>query len=93
MSSFFLNQMQAAQTLFSIVRDPEHRLQSLDVSCNEFAAEHFELMRLSLSANKTLTSLDMRHNPGYAEATRAVTEIERHVHHNEILYRRSTGHP
>jgi hypothetical protein len=32
---------------------------------NEFIGEHFEQMRLSMAANSTLTSLDMRRNPGY----------------------------
>ena len=57
----------AAQILFSIVRDPEHNLQVLDISGNELIAEHFEQMRLSMAANSTLTSLDMRRNPGYEQ--------------------------
>jgi hypothetical protein len=32
---------------------------------NEFIGDHFEQMRLSMAANSTLTSLDMRRNPGY----------------------------
>ena len=59
---------------------------------NEFEAEHFELMRLSLSNNHTLTGLDMRHNPGYVQATKAVQEIEKLVHTNEFHVRgRLTG--
>ena len=84
---------QSAQTLFSIIRDTDHKLAILDVSGNDFAAEHFELMRLSMGGNRALISLDMRSNPGYLEATRAVTEIEKMVHTNEYHYRRATGHP
>jgi Ran GTPase-activating protein (RanGAP) involved in mRNA processing and transport len=84
---------QAAQTLFSIVRDAEHKLAILDMSGNEFAAEHFELMRLSMAGNRALISLDMRHNPGYKEATRAVSEIDRLVHTNEHHARKAEGHP
>jgi len=85
---------QSAQSLFSIVRDPEHRLMVLDVTGNDFQAEHFELMRLSMAHNRTLTGLDMRHNPGYTEATKAVAEIEKLVHTNEFHYRgRLTGNP
>ncbi len=62
-----ITSLQAAQTLFSIIRDPEHNLQTLDISGNELVAEHFELMRLSMNNNRTLTSLDMRKNPGYDE--------------------------
>ena len=83
----------AAQTLFSIIRDTEHKLAVLDISGNEFQAEHFELMRLSMSGNRALIGLDMRANPGYAEATRAVAEIDKMVHTNEYHSRKGEGHP
>jgi len=85
--------MQAAQTLFSIIRDTDHKLAVLDISGNEFAAEHFELMRLSMGGNRVLSGLDMRANPGYTEATRAVAEIDKMVHTNEFHSRRGEGHP
>jgi hypothetical protein len=85
---------QSAQPLFSIIRDTEHRLASLDITGNEFEAEHFELMRLSLAHNHTLTGLDMRQNPGYNDATKAVAEIDKIVHTNEFHFRgRLTGNP
>lgn len=80
---------QASQVLFSILRDPEHNIQTLDISGNEFTAEHFELMRISLSNNKSLTSLDVRRNPGCGEAAKAISEIERVVHGNEHEARRN----
>jgi len=83
----------SAQTLFSIIRDTEHKLAVLDISGNDFQAEHFELMRLSMSGNRTLIGLDMRANPGYTEATRAVAEIDKMVHTNEFHIRRGEGHP
>lgn len=55
--------------LCSILRDPEHKLQTLDVSGNELTADSFELMRLSMTNNRTLTSLDIRNNPGYNSGT------------------------
>jgi hypothetical protein len=84
---------QAAQILFSIVRDPDHSLQVLDVSGNDFSVEHFEQMRLSMASNGTLTSLDMRRNPGYDEAEAAVAELEKIVHANEYRARTAGGHP
>jgi len=84
---------QAAQTLFSIIRDPEHKMQSLDISGNDFTGSHLELLRLSLANNKSLTSIDMRHNPGFSEAEKAVSEIERIAHTNEHNARRANGHP
>lgn len=83
----------AAQTLFSIIRDTDHKLAVLDISGNDLVAEHFELMRLSMGGNRTLISLDMRSNPGYTEATKAAAEIEKMVHTNERAIRRATGHP
>ncbi len=44
-------------------------------------------MRLSMSNNRTLTGLDMRHNPGYLVATKAVQDIEKLVHTNEFHVR------
>ncbi|RYY81071.1 hypothetical protein EON63_16260 [archaeon] len=41
--------------------------QVLDISGNEFSQEQFDLMRLSMTHNRTLISLDMRRNPGYVE--------------------------
>jgi len=58
---------QSIQTLCSILRDPEHMVTAFDASGNEFSAEHFELMRMSMTANKSLTSIDVRNNPGYAQ--------------------------
>ena len=84
----------SAQPLFSIIRDKEHHLSVLDITGNNFESEHFELMRLSLAHNHTLTGLDMRSNPGYSEATKAVAEIDKIIHTNEFHYRgRLTGNP
>jgi Ran GTPase-activating protein (RanGAP) involved in mRNA processing and transport len=84
----------AAQAMFSIIRDREHRLASLDISGNDFIAEHFELMKLSIAHNQTLIGLDMRGNPGYEEATVALEEIEKVVHTNEFYTRgKLSGNP
>lgn len=84
---------QSAQILFSIIRDPEHSLQILDISGNELTTEHFEQLRLSMSNNGTLTSLDLRHNPGFSTTSKFVHEIERIIHSNEHRARTATGHP
>mmetsp|Transcript_23366 Transcript_23366/g.38929 ORF Transcript_23366/g.38929 Transcript_23366/m.38929 type:complete len:436 (-) Transcript_23366:317-1624(-) len=85
---------QGAQILFSILRDPDHSLQVLDISGNELIGEHFEQLRLSMTNNPTLTSLDARRNPGYEEAETAVMELEKIVHANEYRARTSGGqHP
>jgi Ran GTPase-activating protein (RanGAP) involved in mRNA processing and transport len=59
--------VQSIQTLCSILRDPQHSINSLDCSGNEFIVDHFELLRMSLGANKSLTSIDLRNNPGYTQ--------------------------
>jgi hypothetical protein len=51
---------------------------------NEFIGEHFEQMRLSMAANSTLTSLDMRRNPGY-EAGKSLTTL--FSCHKRLTYR------
>ena len=84
---------QAAQTLFSILRDQEHKIKKLDISGNDFDANQFEMMRLSLGSNKTLTSIDVRNNPGTKDAERAINEIEKIVHNNEINCRRLNNYP
>lgn len=61
--------------LFSILRDPEHNIQTLDISGNEFNAEQFELMRISMTNNKSLISLDLRRNPGCSEGNVALYKI------------------
>eukprot|EP01039_Chlorochromonas_danica_P009810 gene9810-10852_t len=81
---------QTAQVLFSIIRDPEHHLQVLDISGNQFTAEHFDLMRLSLSNNKTLISLDLRNNPGYEIGSKAIAEIEKIIYQNETQNKKLT---
>lgn len=75
----------------SILRDPEHHITTLDISGNELTADQFELMRVSLSNNKSLISVDVRKNPGCAQAAKAVAEIERIAHQNEYYSRRATG--
>lgn len=84
---------QAAQTLFSIMRDHDHSLQILDISGNDFTTSHFELMRLSMSSNKQIVSIDMRANPGYSNDSKAIIEIDRIAHTNEFHARKANGHP
>ena len=58
----------SGQVLCSILRDPEHNLQTLDISGNELDTEQFDLLKVAVGSNKTLISLDMRRNPGYSES-------------------------
>lgn len=51
--------------LCSILRNPESRLQTLNIACNELTVEHLELLHLSLVNNKVLSGIDMRGNQGY----------------------------
>lgn len=53
----------------SILRNPESRLQTLNIACNEFSVEHLELLHLSLVNNKVLSGIDMRGNQGYDKGT------------------------
>jgi hypothetical protein len=84
---------QAAQCLMSIFSNKDHRLETLDISGNEFTGAHYEDMVAALSRNKRLCSIDLRRNPGYADAPRAVQEIERVARNNEYQARRAGGHP
>jgi hypothetical protein len=84
---------QAAQTIFSVLRDQEHKIRKLDISGNDFDANQFEMMRLSLGANKSLISVDVRNNPGTKDAERAINEIEKIVHNNEINCRKLNNYP
>ncbi len=59
--------LQSGRLLLNLLRDPDHQLQALDISGNEFDSEFFNLMRLALANNKVLRRLDMRRNPGYPE--------------------------
>lgn len=79
---------QTVQVLCGVLLDKERRLQSLDVSGNEFSVEHLDHLRLSLARNKSLTSIDLRNNPGYDEAKQSIAEIEKIVHGNEYQARK-----
>jgi len=46
-----------------------------------------------MSNNGTLTSLDLRHNPGFSNTSKFVHEIERIIHNNEHRARTAAGHP
>lgn len=78
----------AAETLGTLIRSPEHRLISVDVSSNDMSAESLELLRISMSTNKTVTSLDIRRNPGYSEMSRINMDLERFVQINEFNARK-----
>jgi hypothetical protein len=75
---------QGLHTLCSILREKEHKVTSLDLAGNELTSEHIQFIKMSLAANKTLTSLDLRKNPGYSIDSPVIAEIERIVQANEI---------
>jgi hypothetical protein len=58
--------LQSLHTMCSILRDKDHKLQSVDLSGNELTAEHIQFIKMSLAANKSLISLDLRRNPGFS---------------------------
>jgi hypothetical protein len=39
-----------------------------------------------MASNTSLTSIDLRSNPGYDEAIRAVSEIDKIIHNNEFKF-------
>ena len=57
--------LQACQILSTIIRDPEHRLSTVDVSSNEFTAEHIDIFRIAVATSSSIVSFDLRGNPGY----------------------------
>lgn len=58
---------QSIQTLCSILRNPEHKINSIDASGNELTSDHFDILKMSLTNNKSLASIDLRNNPGYSQ--------------------------
>ena len=54
-------------TLCSIFREKDHKVESVDLTGNDLSAEHIQFIKMSLAANKFLTSIDLRRNPGYDE--------------------------
>jgi hypothetical protein len=58
---------QSIQTLCTILKNPEHKVNSIDASGNDYTGDHLDLMRMALANNKSLTSIDLRNNPGYAK--------------------------
>ena len=71
------------QMLCTVLRNTERSLAIVDVSGNEFNAEHIELFRIAVGTSKTLTSFDLRKNPGYSDSSPAVREIEENCVKNE----------
>jgi hypothetical protein len=60
---------QGVQTLCSILREKDHKIEALDLSSNDLTEELIQYLKISISANKTLMSLDIRGNPGYSPGT------------------------
>ena len=52
-------------TLCSIFREKDHRVTSVDLAGNDLTAEHIQFIKMSLAANKSLTAIDLRRNPGF----------------------------
>jgi Ran GTPase-activating protein (RanGAP) involved in mRNA processing and transport len=84
---------QAAQILATIVRDPEHRMNTLTLTGNELTADNMEILRVSMRTNSSLVSMDLRDNPGYEAEGEAIKEIDARIYKNEIKIRRAGGHP
>ncbi len=59
--------MQSVSTLCSIIRDPDHKLESIDLTGNLITEDQIELLKISISTNKSLVLLDLRKNPGYKQ--------------------------
>ena len=74
---------QTCQMLCTILRDPDRELTKIDVSSNEFTEEHIDLFRIAVGTSKTITSLDLRRNPGYDEGADAAEAIDKILLENE----------
>jgi hypothetical protein len=59
---------QGLHTLCSIFREKDHKIVSVDLAGNDLTAEHIQFIKMSLAANKYLTAIDLRRNPGYNES-------------------------
>ena len=74
---------QTALMIYSLLRDQEHRLEVVDLSCNQLSSENFMTLKLAISNNKSLRSLDLRQNPAYLDCQAIVSEIDKITHNNE----------
>jgi hypothetical protein len=57
--------VQATQTMCSIIRDPDHKVSAVDMSGNLLTEEMIGFVRMAMSTNKSLVTVDLRRNPGY----------------------------
>ena len=73
----------ACQMLCTVLRSTERSLAVVDVSGNDFNAEHIDLFKIAVRTSKTLISLDLRKNPGYSESSDAARDIEEKCMKNE----------
>ena len=69
--------------MYSVLRDTEHRLETIDLSGNLLSSENFMTLKLAVASNKTLRSIDLRKNPAYADCQVIVAEIDKFTHNNE----------
>ena len=56
---------QATQTVCSIIRDPDHKMRAIDLSGNLLTEEMIGFIKMAMSTNKSLVTVDLRRNPGY----------------------------
>ena len=50
----------------SIIRDPDHKMTSIDLSGNLLTEDMIGFLRVSMATNKSLVMMDLRRNPGYS---------------------------
>lgn len=81
----------AAATFAQVVAAPECALTSVDLSGNALDESDMEVVRRAVSANTTLTSLDLRGNTGVAPTSENVQAIMATVRANEVRLRDNGG--
>ena len=74
---------QTTLMIYSVLRDVEHRLETIDLSGNLLSSENFMTLKLAVASNKTLRSLDLRKNPASADCQAIVAEIDKFTYNNE----------
>ena len=79
---------ESVAALVSVLSEPEMPLTTIDMTCNGLGSGDVVSLEECLAENRTVTSIDLRMNPGVGpEADGALESIAKIVHENELSAR------
>lgn len=79
---------QATHTMCSIIRDTDHHMSSIDMSGNLLTEEMIDEIKVAMTKNKSMVSVDLRRNPGYKADSETIKQIEKMLHDNDYHLRK-----